>query len=158
MKDYFVRSFQYNAWANQQTMKSLLACPSAHREASPIIAHMLAAENVWLSRLTAKQAKFAVWPSLSIAECEALLAESHEAWSGYLEAMTDDDLKASVNYQNTRGEPFCDAVMDILTHVTIHGGYHRGQIAKMIVRNGGVPAVTDFIVYVRSGAATGSGS
>jgi hypothetical protein len=29
------------------------------------------------------------------------------------------------------------AVIDIVTHVVIHGAYHRGQIAKMVARAGG---------------------
>lgn len=77
-------------------------------------------------------------------------------WLDYLENLNDDDWARSVEYRTTRGDPFSDSVADILTHVTIHGGYHRGQLAKIIVRNGGTPAVTDFIVYVRSASAGGA--
>jgi len=38
----------------------------------------------------------------------------------------------------------------ILSHVIIHGGYHRGQIAILLRQAGSDPAVTDFIAYVRS--------
>ncbi|HEY9778434.1 MAG TPA: DinB family protein [Planktothrix sp.] len=151
MKDYFVRSFRYNAWANRLTLASLRDCPAAQSEAAPLIAHLLAAQHVWLSRLLANEPGFAIWPSLTLGDCEALAGESEQAWAGYLESVTDDELRASVDYRNSRGESFCNSVMDILTHVVVHGGYHRGQIAKIVVRSGGTPAVTDFIVFVRNG-------
>lgn len=153
MKNYILRSFNYTAWANQKTLASLQACPAAHEEGAPIIAHMIAAENVWLSRLTSSQPAFAVWPTLTIDECQTLVAESEKTWSEFLSTVTDDKLLTAIDYQNTRGEPFCDSVMDILTHVTLHGAYHRGQIAKIVRQKGGTPAATDFIVYVRNQAA-----
>jgi len=42
-------------------------------------------------------------------------------------------------------------VEDILTHVTIHSAYHRGQIASDLRAAGQAPAYTDFIHAVRLG-------
>ena len=150
MKDYFVRSFVYNAWANQQTLASLRECPAAQSESVPLIAHLLAAEHIWRSRLLASEPAFAVWPSLTFGECETLAPESEQAWTDYFGSVTDDDLNAIVEYCNSRGEPFHSSVIDILTQVVVHGGYHRGQIAKIVRRCGGTPAVTDFIVFTRT--------
>ena len=40
---------------------------------------------------------------------------------------------------------------DILTHVTMHGAYHRAQIAAAVRESGGEPAYTDFIHAARQG-------
>jgi len=42
-------------------------------------------------------------------------------------------------------------VGDILTHVAMHGAYHRAQIAAAVRESGREPAYTDFIHAVRQG-------
>ena len=137
MKDYFVRSFLYNAWANQRTLTALRECLAAHPESVPLLAHLFAAEHVWLSRLLANEPTFVVWPSLNIDECQTSATKNEQTWADYFESVTDNGLYATVEYRNSHGESFSNSVMDILTHVTVHGGYHRGQIAKVVRRSGG---------------------
>ena len=40
---------------------------------------------------------------------------------------------------------------DIVTHVALHGAYHRGQIAWVLRHGAGEPVSTDFITMVREG-------
>jgi uncharacterized damage-inducible protein DinB len=40
-------------------------------------------------------------------------------------------------------------VKDILTHVGLHGVYHRGQIALLARQGGGTAVATDYIIYTR---------
>jgi uncharacterized damage-inducible protein DinB len=56
-----------------------------------------------------------------------------------------------VAYTNSKGEEWTSGVEDILTHVTIHSAYHRGQIASDLRAAGHTPAYTDFIHAVRQG-------
>lgn len=42
------------------------------------------------------------------------------------------------------------AVIDIVTHVVIHGAYHRGQIAKMVARAGTAVVNTDYVMWLRA--------
>jgi uncharacterized damage-inducible protein DinB len=56
-----------------------------------------------------------------------------------------------VTYTNSKGEVWTSGVEDILTHVTIHSAYHRGQIASDLRAEGHTPAYTDFIHAVRQG-------
>jgi uncharacterized damage-inducible protein DinB len=150
-KPYLQRLFPYIAWANQQTLASLVNCPAAQIEGTPLLAHLLAAEHVWLSRLEHREPRLAVWPKLSLEECQAQAVENDHAWATYIDGLTDERLRSEIDYRNSRGEPFRDLAVDILTQVATHGGYHRGQIAKIVGRSGGKAAVTDFIVYVRLG-------
>jgi uncharacterized damage-inducible protein DinB len=154
MHDYLVRLFHYRGWANQQTLASVQNCPAAQAEAVPLLAHLLAAEHVWLSRLQPREPRFAVWPELSLSECEALAKELDQGWTEYLGGLAEDALQTEIQYRTTRGDPFSNSVVDILTQVATHGGYHRGQIAKAIGRAGGQVIMTDYIVYVRLAGAT----
>ena len=119
-------------------------------EALPLFGHVLAAEHVWLSRLEKREPRVAVWPTLSVAECEALAAENAVAYRAYAAGLDDAKLAEVLDYRNQAGQPFSTAVIDILTHVVTHGAYHRGQVAKMIGKTGVSAPTTDFIAYVRS--------
>jgi uncharacterized damage-inducible protein DinB len=57
-----------------------------------------------------------------------------------------------VLYTNSKGEPWESQVDDILTHLVVHGGYHRGQIAAELRAHGVAPPYTDFIQATRTGA------
>lgn len=150
MKGYFDRAFRYHAWANEAALASLRDCPAAVGEAVPLMAHLLAADQVWLSRLRASApSPVVLWPASSLEECRTRAAECERGWADYLSGATPESLLADVDYRNTRGEPFRNASAEILTHVLIHGSYHRGQIAKAVGRAGGKAAVTDYIAFIR---------
>jgi uncharacterized damage-inducible protein DinB len=151
VKDYFDRLFRHGAWANQRALASLWDCPAAQVEGTPIMAHLLAAEHVWLSRLQRRDPALAVWPSLTLGECETLAAENGSGWTSYIGGLAAEGLRAEFEYRTSRGELFRNSVVDVLTQVVTHGGYHRGQIAKAVGRAGGVAAATDFILFVRLG-------
>ncbi len=151
MKAYFHRVFAHRGWANQRTLLSVVDCTAAQAEATPILAHLLAAEHVWLSRLRGELPGLPVWPALTLDQCRALLADCNDGWARYISGLPEDAVQVNVAYQNSRGESFRSSVADVLTQVFTHGQYHRGQIAKMVGRAGGEPAITDFIAYARSG-------
>ncbi len=60
-------------------------------------------------------------------------------------------LSRGIAYRNTKGEVWTSTVAEVLTHVVIHSGYHRGQIAAEIRSEGATPAYTDFIHAARQG-------
>jgi len=62
-----------------------------------------------------------------------------------------DKLPDLKHYRNAAGQEFATPVIDILLQLITHGGYHRGQIAKIIARSGGTVVPTDFIVFAREG-------
>lgn len=137
-------------WADERVIGALANCPAAQPEALPLLSHLLAAEHVWLARLECRVTSRSVWPTLSLAECITSAAENAVGYAAYLERLSDDGLAEVVQYKTTKGVACATSVVDILTHVVIHGAYHRGQIAKALGR-AGTPAVdTDYITYVRT--------
>ena len=149
MKTHIGRMLNAMAWADAE-----LLC--AIRD-SIWHANRLAALSVMCSlpkkrglRLESREQRCVVWPTLSLAECQELAAENTRGYQHYFEKLTDSDLTSEVRYRNTKGDGYANSVLDILTHVVIHGAYHRGQIARIIGRGGGVTPNTDYIAYVRS--------
>ncbi len=155
MKAYLARMFRYVAWADRRTLEALRASPAAHAEAVPLLAHLLAAEHVWLSRLERREPRLPVWPTLSLDECASLLAENEAGYRAFVERVSEDQLHEVVSYRNTQGQEYSTPVLDILTQVITHGPYHRGQIAKAIGRSGGTAVGTDFIIFAREDKPAG---
>lgn len=143
------RLLEYDGWANAAALASLRE--SAPPKACQWLAHVIASEWLWLSRLRDEPTRLSVWPDLDLERCAAEVAQLQEEWVRYLGEIGEDDLVDGVAYRNSRGEFWTSTVGDILTHVVIHGAYHRGQIAAAVRAGGGVPAYTDFIHAVRQG-------
>lgn len=149
---HLLRSFQYDAWANRRTLSAL-------RQVSPeklddrsiqIMAHLLQAQNVWLKRMRREDLTgLAIWPDLTLDQCEPLLEENARGYQQFLATLSPDRLAEIIAYRTSTGVDFRTAIIDILTQVLLHSSYHRGQLATAIARAGGTTPVTDFIFFTR---------
>lgn len=146
----FRRLFEHDGWANAAVLVSLREGPAPDRTRR-WMAHIVASERLWLARLRQEPSSLPVWPHLDLDACAAELTELQGEWMSCLEELDDEDLGDGVAYRNSMGEFWTSTVGDILTHVVLHSGYHRGQIAAALREAGGTPAYTDFIHAVRSG-------
>jgi uncharacterized damage-inducible protein DinB len=147
---WYARLLRYDAWANGETLGSLRSVkppPKALRW----MAHIVGSGDLWLARLRDEPPSVALWPELDFEGCAAGVARLAERWPRHLETLRDEDLHECVGYRNSRGEYWTSTVADILTHVAMHGAYHRAQIAAAVRESGGEPAYTDFIHAVRQG-------
>ena len=144
------RLLRYDIWANGATLDSL-------RQGSPParslkwMGHIVGAEYLWLARLRQEPPPLPVWPGLPVEECAARLDDLSERWNEYLADAGPARLTERVTYTNSKGEEWTSVAEDILTHVTMHSAYHRGQIASDVRAAGQTPAYTDFIHAVRQG-------
>lgn len=151
--DQLKRLFEHAEWANAQVTAALEREPNVAADILGLFAHVLGAEEVWLSRLEGRASRLAVWPELTVADLAEASRLTAAGYRDYIERLTPDDLPREVAYKNSAGQPFSTAIADILTHVAMHGSYHRGQVALRMRRDGNVPAPTDFIAFVRGAAA-----
>jgi uncharacterized damage-inducible protein DinB len=147
---YLHRLFDYNHWANQEVLANLDKTQPVPERSRKFIAHIVAAEWLWLRRL--KEGKqMSVWPDLSLRECESEVQALDAAWHSYLGSLNAQQLEQKISYTNSIGERWNSAVADVLMHVAMHSAYHRGQIASDTRQAGHAPAYTDFIHCVRQG-------
>lgn len=148
----FRRLFVYDAWGNLAALESLrLGTIAPSPRACALVGHLIGAGRLWLDRLQGRPASVEIWPALSLDECEAGIRGLEASWKEYLDGLKPADLSRMVAYTNSKGERWENTIGDIMTHVTLHGTYHRGQIATLVRQSGNVPAYTDFIEATRRG-------
>ncbi|HEY0972352.1 MAG TPA: DinB family protein [Gemmatimonadales bacterium] len=145
------RLFAYDAWANAEALRSLRAMSEPPEAAVGWLAHVAGAQAVWWGRIQEPVVPAEVWPRLTLDGCEALLGEMVGRWDALLAGLGPGELEQPVRYANSRGERFATPLGDVLTHVLLHGVYHRGQIAAAVRMAGGAPALTDYIHAARVG-------
>ncbi len=145
--DYYIKLFDYDSTANQRLLALLIKVDQ--EKVRNIFSHLLAAKKIWLERLQSKKPSIEIWPDLKYSECENLIDVNRRTYREFLSKLSNSELLDIVYYRNSKGKEFETPMRDILTHVLIHGGYHRGQIAKYVREAGGEPINTDFITFVR---------
>src|SRR5712691_4297008 len=132
--------FLYDHWANREEVAHLRRTGGPQR-AIEILAHIVGTESLWLGRIRGNPKPAIVWPKLTLDECRSQIESLREEWKRLL---TNVDLDAAVDYTNSKGERWTNTADDILMHVVLHGGYHRGQIATIVRGSNNEPAYTDF--------------
>ncbi|MBV9495687.1 MAG: DinB family protein [Acidobacteria bacterium] len=142
------RLFVYNDWAHREELAGLRALIAPNDTGRRLFAHILATEWLWLGRIGRPTRSLDVWPDLTLEQCAVEIEPLREAWQS---ALREVDLHAKVDYRNSKGESWTSKVEDILTHVVMHGAYHRGQIATVLRQSGEAPPYTDFIHATRAG-------
>jgi uncharacterized damage-inducible protein DinB len=148
--DYYARLLRYDAWANGETLRSLHG-GEVPAKAMRWMGHIVGSGALWLARLKQESPAMPVWPDLDLGECAGGIERLAADWPRYLETLSPAHIDEGVGYRNSLGEYWTSAVGDILTHVAIHGAYHRAQIAAAVREGGREPAYTDFIHAVRQG-------
>ncbi len=147
---YFLRQYRYDLWANQRTLAALQNAATPLEEGRSLFTHIIAAQQIWLARMNDLDwTKYPVWPDFSLSESPDLLEGLFAGWEGFLKSSSAESLERIVHYKNTAGKSYQTVAADILSHVIIHGGYHRGQIASLLRENDGTPAVTDYVAFAR---------
>ena len=150
MRTFWKRQLDYSLWANKLWLDFLRERIETSCGDQRLLAHIVAAEGIWLARVLGKGQPGPVWPEWSLEEISLHLEKGYEGY-GQLIIQRDDDLSRSVAYTNTQGEPFSTTLIEILHHVALHGAYHRGQMATKAREAGQVSPSVDFITFVREG-------
>lgn len=137
------------AWADARTLNALRAMHAPPFDALRLYGHILGAEHVWLARIEGREPEMTGSPALDLDECASLSARNHAAFALLIETLSTADLQRPMRYRNSKGDEFVNTVEDVLIHLALHGAYHRGQAARIVRGEGGVPLPTDYIFYVR---------
>ena len=154
MTDLLLNMIAHMRWADELVANALASAerrPERTLQADPVgvFAHIAAAEHLWYARVVGAAPAHAVWPDLPPAESRAIAKQHADLFEQLVAGGGESGLGRMVSYRNSAGRDFRNTVGDIVTHVTMHGSYHRGQIARLIRASGGEPPYTDYIQFVR---------
>jgi len=150
MKDYFIQLFNYDHYANLIIAETINKANNTGK-AVGLMAHLLAAQQVWLSRCIGEQATGAIlWPDWKADTFEQLINDNHRGWINLLDYLNPDDFEKLISYKSLKGDPFENKLIDILTHVINHGTHHRAQAGQQLKFDGlDILPNTDYIAYLR---------
>ncbi|MFC4811476.1 DinB family protein [Paenibacillus sp. GCM10023250] len=144
------RMFDHLSWANERILGALCADRSGSAEAAGLFEHALRVEQAWHARLLGRDsAHVPIWSEDGVDACVELAANNKEAFASYLARLKPERLDDMIVYANQTGREFRTSIRDILTHVALHGQYHRGQVNAKLRRLGGEPVNVDYIAFVR---------
>ena len=142
--------YEHLNWANQRILETLKSIEDQNQEVIRLFSHILFAEKVWMTRLQGlDSSQLPLWSDVDIEVCAELFMQNEESIKPFLANLTETDLDKLISYKNSSGKGFKNSVRDILTHVALHGHYHRGQINSRLRANGIEPVNVDFITFVR---------
>lgn len=142
--------FKHLHWANQQILETLQKSEEENKQANNLFSHILHAENVWFTRLNGKDSShLPIWAEVTLESCEELVNQNNQNFTAFLSNLTNLELDHLVSYNNSKGTEFHHSKRDILTHVALHGQYHRGQINQFLRAADLEPINVDFITFRR---------
>lgn len=150
MKDYLIRLVDYEQWANRAMIDALERIPNPPQRAIDLMGHILSAQQIWLSRLTGEVSYVAVWEDIPIAWMGETSDRNILRLKSFLESETEDSFNRPIHYKTSAGQPFTSQLIDILTQLSHHAAYHRGQIVQLIRPQLGEAPMTDFIFWARN--------
>ena len=144
------KMYEHVDWANQRILETLQGMGDDNQEVCRLFSHILFGERVWLTRLRGSDSsQLPIWSDVDIEVCAELVRQNKEDITTYLTTLADTDLDQLIAYRNSKGTEFKNSVRDVLTHVALHGQYHRGQINSKLRTAGIEPVNVDFITFVR---------
>ena len=149
LKVHFIHLFKYNDWATRATANSLKGLEKKDKRIGELLSHSISVQNLWLNRVLKREIVVSPRDKLAVQECISQSTSVTAEWINLLESYTDKELDKRIEYINTKGEKHVNTVRDIVMQVINHSTYHRAQIAQKVRSLGGIPAVTDYIVYQR---------
>jgi uncharacterized damage-inducible protein DinB len=148
MKDFFLKWYQYNAWANHRVIGCLEQQAVTDEKILSIFGHCMAANFIWLNRICGlPKSEYELWGNYDLTTLKKMVDDADNQWMQFLNTQTDFD--RILKYQNYVGNYFENSVEQIMIHLVNHGTYHRGQVAMLLRQKGYEPVNTDYITYDR---------
>ena len=142
--------YEHLNWANQRILETLQDIEEENHEIIRLFSHILLAENVWITRLQGlDSSRLPIWLEMDMEACTELIRRNEKSFTTFLTNLAAADLDKLITYTNSKGTEFENSVRDILTHIALHGQYHRGQINSRLRLDGIEPVNIDFITFVR---------
>jgi uncharacterized damage-inducible protein DinB len=148
MKKYFLKLYQYNAWASKRVLGTLKRQHVEDEKILSLMGHVVAAQFLWLHRIKGlPPPDVKLWGEYSLDQLLSLAEKAGQEWLNFVEST--EDFNREMTYKNYVGELYTNNVEMIMIHLVNHSSYHRAQVAMLLRQKGFEPINTDFITYDR---------
>lgn len=149
-----LKLLQYNSWANRQITTVIASLSNDLFEKNiggsfgslkATTIHLLESDYLWLQR-------FKGIPLADISSWDNTFAANIiTTWNPFQDEMISLAEKISptqnIHFVTRKGIPFDLPFEEIVTHISHHGSYHRGQLTHIIRELGEKPVATDYFIF-----------
>ncbi|MBA1142226.1 DinB family protein [Mesorhizobium neociceri] len=148
--------FVYQAWANGELLQKLAKLdPRMHVDqrhtAIRLLNHNLIVSRIFAAHPSGTHHGYAsdnTEDTPTLDELSADVAAMDRWYLDYLDAVPTKLLSQPVPFVFTDGDKAMMSRQEMLTHVVTHGGYHRGEIGRILVQIGVTPPWDTFAVHL----------
>ncbi len=148
MKEFFLKWYSYNAWANRRVIGCLERQTVKDEKIISVMGHLVSANFIWLNRIKdLPKSKYELWGAYDVPGLKRMVEEADEQWMDFIRE--NENFDRVLKYKNYVGDYFENNVQQIMIHLVNHGSHHRGQVAMLLRQKGFEPINTDFITYDR---------
>jgi uncharacterized damage-inducible protein DinB len=145
MQNHFLKLFHFEFWANKKVLDQILAQNTPNEKALELFSHILFAQKTWLNRIGIAQED--IQKDYKLKKLGGILDNSYIELIAFIKRQQAFDI--SITYTDWSGITHHNTLSDILSHLCIHGAYHRGQIVQLLKQSTDESIVTDYIAYAR---------
>ncbi len=154
------RLFRYKAQANDEilaTMQLFDDISPAKEIAIRALSHTYVVDQIFAANLTGAEhahtsANNSQAPTLE--ELSNAIKISDQWYIDYVSRLDSAQLAERIDFTFTDGAPGRMSREEMLLHVTIHGGYHRGQVGWIMTENSIAPPADGFTSYLHKAEAS----
>ena len=134
--------FNYQAWANKELLDSIGHLdPTQHGKerhlSIRLMNHSLVVARIFAAHLTGQEHGYAddnTPETPSLPDLHAALTASDQWYLKYLETISPELLSEALPFVFTDGDRGCMTRQEMLLQVVTHGGYHRGEIGRILAQ------------------------
>jgi uncharacterized damage-inducible protein DinB len=137
----------YNAQVNADFVQHLIKEDPSSERIAELMSHIVSAHQIWLERISDQRMSVKVFAIRPYAELLEQIEQNRVLTSKIL---SERSLSDSINYVNTKRQRFSNTIKEMFLHLFNHSSYHRGQINQLLVAEGKLAMVSDYIVYNRT--------
>ncbi len=151
--------FSYKAKANDEiltAMREFADASPAKEIAIRVLSHTYAVDRIFAANLRRAEHEYtSPNPSQapSLEELSAAIKTSDQWYIDYVMRLDETQLAERIDFTFTDGLPGRMSREEMLTHVTVHGEYHRGQISLLMMQNSITPPGDGFTTFLHKAEA-----
>ncbi|GAB4039040.1 DinB family protein [Spirosoma gilvum] len=149
MKEHLIELLNYELWSNHRVIEALETVRNPPQRAIAVMGHILSAQQIWIGRITAHSVFISIWEDIPVGWMAETADRQHRQLSGHIGGLSEPQLTEIIAYKDSKGNSHQTPLTEILTHMSHHAAYHRGQVVQLIRPMLDEPPVTDYIVWVR---------
>lgn len=156
MNGFLQKLYGYHAWANADLFDTLETLDRERHDtelhsALRLINHYYVVARIFAAHLGGVKHPYtsdntAETPALDV--LRAAVTSSDQWYLDYLLEVSPTALSEAVPFTFTDGDAGYMTRGEMLTHVALHGGYHRGEIGRMLWQLSVTPPWDTFAVYL----------